>query len=126
MRRIAPVFLASFLLASVATGVEAQDRGGRAAQQAAPAQGFTDLERQVLSRFFSRNRVEVQSLPPGIARNLARGKPLPPGIAKRSLPPALVAELPQRSGVEITIFGDRIVLLEASGVVVDVIGGILR
>ena len=29
-------------------------------------------------------------------------------------------------GVEVSIFGDRIVLLEASGVVVDILEGILR
>jgi hypothetical protein len=125
MARIASVFTACFLLALAATGVEAQDRGPRAAE-AAPAQGFTDLERQLITRFFTQNRVQVESLPPGVARNLARGKPLPPGIAKRALPPALVAELRPRSGFEITIVGDRIVLLEASGLVVDVIAGILR
>ena len=49
-----------------------------------------------------------------------------PGIAKRALPAALVADLPRRSGVQITIFGDRIVLLEASGLVVDVLENVFQ
>ena len=126
MRRVAPVLLAVLLLAFGATGLEAQDRERRAVQQAAPAEGFTERERELIAGFFTRNRVEVQRLPPGIARNLARGKPLPPGIAKRSLPEALLVELPVRSGFEVTIFGDRIVLLEAGGLVVDVLEGIVR
>ena len=126
MHRIAPVFLAGLLLAFVAAGVEAQDRDRRAVQREAPAEGFTVQEKELIVGFFTRNRVEAQRLPPGIARNLARGKPLPPGIAKRALPQALVVELPVRSGFEVTIFGDRIVLLEASGLVVDVLEGIPR
>jgi hypothetical protein len=126
MHRIAPVLLVGLVLAFPATGVEAQDRGPRAGQQATPAEGFSAQERDLIARFFTRNTIQVQRLPPGIARNLARGKPLPPGIAKRALPQALVVELPIRSGFEVTIFGDRIVLLEASGLVVDVLDGILR
>jgi hypothetical protein len=49
---------------------------------------------------------------------------LPPGIAKKQIPADLKARLPSRVGVEVTIFGDRIVLLEASGVVVDILDGI--
>lgn len=126
MHRVAPVLLAVLLLVFGAIGVEAQDRERRAVQQAAPAEAFSEREREIIASFFTRNRVEAQSLPPGIARNLARGKPLPPGIAKRSLPEALLVELPVRSGFEVTIFGDRIVLLEAGGLVVDVLEGIVR
>ena len=36
----------------------------------------------------------------------------------------LQAQLPTRVGVEVSIFGDRIVLLEASGLVVDILEGI--
>ena len=87
---------------------------------------FSDAERQIIVEYFSAHKTEVEPLPPGIARNLARGKALPPGIAKRRLPAELVARLPAREGVEfeVTIFGDRIVLLEASGLVVDILEGI--
>src|SRR5574342_170205 len=80
---------------------------------------FSDAERRIIVDYFARNRYQAKRLPPGIARNLARGKPLPPGIAKTRLPNGLVALLPPRSGFEISIFGDRVVLLQAN-VVVDV------
>lgn len=88
--------------------------------------GFSATERQIITEYFAGHRHEHQSLPPGIAKNLARGKPLPPGIAKRQLPEDLATRLPRRTGVEVAIFGDRIVLLEASGVVVDVLEGVFR
>jgi hypothetical protein len=74
-----------------------------------------------ITAYFTTHTYTAEALPPGIVRKLARGKPLPPGIAKRSLPRDLVATLPTRDGFEITIFGDRIVLLEASGLVVDIL-----
>jgi hypothetical protein len=88
--------------------------------------GFSVTERQIIGEYFAGHRYDPQPLPPGIAKNLARGKPLPPGIAKRQLPEILVAQLPRRTGVEVAIFGDRIVLLEASGLVVDVLEGVFR
>jgi len=88
--------------------------------------GFSTTERQIIAEFFGMHRYEAQVLPPGIAKNLARGKRLPPGIAKRPIPSGLQAQLPTRVGVEVSIFGDRIVLLEASGLVVDILEGILR
>lgn len=88
--------------------------------------GFSVAERQIVAEFFATNRHEVEALPPGIARNLARGKRLPPGIAKRQIPSALQVQLPTRVGVEVSIFGDRIVLLEASGLVVDILEGIFN
>jgi len=87
---------------------------------------FSNAERQIFVDYFSAHEIEVEPLPPGIAKNLARGKALPPGIAKRRLPTDLLARLPAREGVEfeVTIFGDRIVLLEAGGLVVDILEGI--
>ena len=81
---------------------------------------FTVGERDVIAKYFAAHRYKAQRLPPGIAKNLARGKPLPPGIAKRQLPAPLVAELPRRSGVEIAIYGDRLVLLNDRGLVLDI------
>lgn len=126
-RPMVPVFVIAAALA-FASGLEAQARSPNAQNASAPAQpaGFSTSERQIIFEFFSRERYRAQPLPPGIAKNLARGKPLPPGIAKKQIPVRLRERLPTRSGVEISIFGDRIVLLEASGAVVDVLGGVFR
>ena len=87
---------------------------------------FSSDEKRTMTDYFARHPANTKPLPPGIAKNLARGKPLPPGIAKTRLPAdAMQALPPRRDGAEITIFGDRIVLLEASGLVVDVLAGIL-
>ena len=86
--------------------------------------GFSVGERQSIADYFTRHPYAVEALPPGIVKKLARGKPLPPGIAKRALPRDLVAALPVRDGFEISICGDRIVLLEASGLIVDILEGI--
>jgi hypothetical protein len=127
--RTATLVLSVFLLVlPLATTVSAQDTGqgnqrsSTAAVQA--ASGFSSSERQVITAYFTTHIYTPEALPPGIAKKLARGKPLPPGIAKRSLPRDLVVELPPREGFEITIFGDRIVLLEAGGLVVDILTGI--
>ena len=125
---------ASLILAALALGVSAPAalaQHGRPPkpqqeQHNQPAQGFTSSERELISAYFSKHAEDVTPLPPGIAKNLARGKPLPPGIAKRQLPAALKRELPQREGLEVTIFGDRVVLLEASGVVVDILADIFK
>lgn len=88
--------------------------------------GFSTTERQIIVEFFATHRQEARALPPGVAKNLARGKRLPPGIAKRPIPSPLQAQLPPRVGVEVSIFGDRIVLLEASGVVIDILEGVFH
>jgi hypothetical protein len=130
MKRFAVIsalaMLAGFTLTS---DLQAQRGRGRQKETEVRVQqsvGFTVAERRIVAEFFTTHRQEVEALPPGIARNLARGKRLPPGIAKRQIPSALHAQLPTRVGVEVSIFGDRIVLLEASGVVVDILEGIFR
>jgi hypothetical protein len=107
---------------------EAQNRDRRAVQPKSQteAAGFTAVERQAILQYFARNRMEVQALPPGIARNLQRGKPLPRGIAKRALPQGLQSTLPAREGLEVSILGDRVVLLQASGLVVDILEGVFK
>jgi hypothetical protein len=95
------------------------DKSPNSAAQA--VSGFSASERQTIADYFTKNAYTVEALPPGIVKKLARGKPLPPGIAKRSLPRDLATALPARDGFEIAIFGDRIVLLEASGLVVDIL-----
>ena len=113
-----------------AENATAQDRqrgrGQRSQAVEVSVEVFSRAERQIFVDYFAQHEFEVQPLPPAIARNLARGKPLPPGIAKRQLPTDLAARLPSRAGVavDVTICGDRIVLLEASGLVVDILEGI--
>lgn len=118
-------------VAALTLAPEVQAQNGKAKEKKVAAQsqqpaGFSKAERQIIVEFFVGHSYEVQPLPPGIAKNLARGKPLPPGIAKKRIPSELKARLPSRAGVEISIFGDRIVLLEASGLVVDVLEGIFH
>lgn len=115
------------LLFAVTAGMTNAAAQERAAPQAAP--GFSQVERETIRAFFASHRHEAKPLPPGIAKNLQRGKALPPGIAKQQLPAVLVEQLPPRDAeakVEISIFGDRIVLLEASGLVVDILEDVFK
>jgi hypothetical protein len=117
------------MLAFLAVAPSAAAQQSRKTEQIASAQvsvavGFSTAERRIVTDYFAEHRFDAKPLPPGIAKNLARGKPLPPGIAKQRVPDALRAQLPSRTGVEISIVGDRIVLLEASGLVVDILEGI--
>ena len=114
---------------SVTSDLRAQQGRGRrneAEVRVQQSDGFSVRERQIVAEFYAINRQEAEMLPPGIARNLARGKRLPPGIAKRQIPAELAEQFPARAGFEVSIFGDRIVLLEASGLVVDILEGILH
>jgi hypothetical protein len=126
MRPATVVLSALLLVLTLAATASAQGKGpeGRKKPTAAVTVGFSSGETQVITAYFSTHSYTPEALPPGIAKKLARGKPLPPGIAKRSLPQELVAELPTKEGFEISIFGDRIVLLEAGGLVVDILAGI--
>lgn len=130
MRRTATLTL-GILIALWGLAPDALAQRGQKPKAKEPAAGaavsvtFSDGERRIIVDYYTRNAYRARPLPPGIARNLARGKPLPPGIAKQRLPSGLVALLPPRSGFEITIFGDRVVLLQAN-VVVDVMAGVFR
>jgi hypothetical protein len=125
--RLVPFFLAAVALAVLVPAAGAQQgQKSKKDQPSPPASGFSAAERETIAAYFAAHGHEVRALPPGTAKNLARGKPLPPGIAKRQLPADLRAQLAARVGFEITIFGDRIVLLEASGLVVDILDGIFR
>jgi hypothetical protein len=125
MRPATLVLAVLLLLLPLAATASAQNNGRGKQKNSTPVAqvtaGFSFSERQAITAYFTTHTYTAEALPPGIVRKLARGKPLPPGIAKRSLPRDLVATLPSREGFEITIFGDRIVLLEASGLVVDIL-----
>jgi hypothetical protein len=99
------------------------ERNRSKAQPAAPTT-YTTVERNVIINYYRTHRVEVKPLPPGIARNLARGKPLPPGIAKQRIPADLSSRLVVRSGFQSLIIGDKIVLIDPVGIVVDILSEI--
>ena len=128
MPRAAILLGLALAFASFASSADAQQSDKRRPQDkpAQTPQRFSEAERDIIAAYFTQHAQEAKPLPRGIAKNLARGKPLPPGIASQRLPEKLVAELPSRAGAEITIFGNRIVLLEASGLVVDIIEGIFK
>lgn len=120
--------LAAGLLVILGVQAAAQqpERNRSKAQPAAPAvpTTYTTVERNVITNYYRTHRVEVKPLPPGIARNLARGKPLPPGIAKQRIPADLSSRLVVRSGYQSLIIGDKIVLLDPVGIVVDILSEI--
>lgn len=120
---IRTALMAVFVLLVGVTGATAQE------QAAKPASGFSQAERETIRAYFAEHRFDAKPLPPGIAKNLQRGKALPPGIAKQQVPAALIEHLPPRESdakVEISIFGDRVVLLEASGVVIDILEEVFK
>jgi len=120
-------FLTYSLALALVMAPSAANAQGNKARSDGVQVGFTSAEQHIIEVYFQSNPTSVQPLPPGIVKRLQRGKPLPPGIAKRQLPAALVSEMPPRDDgveLEVTIFGDRIVLLEASGLIVDVLEGI--
>ncbi len=105
---------------------EAQGRGKGKRAQAPVSAGFTAAERDLVVRYYADHPYAAKPLPPGIAKKLARGKPLPPGLAKRALPAELATQLPPRTGLEVSIVGDRVVLLDAQGLVVDLLVHVFR
>lgn len=108
--------------------LQAQERGGKKKVRAQKERSavLSVSEREIIVEFFHEHSYQVTALPPGIAKRLARGKPLPPGIAKKQIPARLRARLSLPTGVEISVVGDRIVLLDASGLVIDILEGVLE
>ena len=82
-------------------------------------------ERLILAEYFATQVREVEELPPVVVGFLVRGRRLPPGVSKTPMPEGLREQYPVRAGYEVLIFGDRIVLLDANGIVVDILEGIL-
>jgi len=81
---------------------------------------ISEDERRILRDYFATHRLAARPLPPGIAKNIAVGKPLPPGISKRYLPQPVLVQLPVYPGYSRYIVGGNVVLLDQSGVVVDI------
>lgn len=86
---------------------------------------FVEADRGVFREYYRTRREAMKPLPPGIAKNLARGKPLPPGIVKTRVPDAVLVQLPWRPrDYSVFLVGDRIVLLNANGLVADILDSI--
>jgi len=83
---------------------------------------FRDSDRDAFRDYYRAHTTEVKPLPPGIAKNLARGKPLPPGIARTRVPDVVLVKLPWRPpGYTFFLVGDRVVMLDAKGLVADIL-----
>jgi Ni/Co efflux regulator RcnB len=105
--------------------------------------GFTELEKQIIEKYFKKTDTETspnknkekknkdlppglakkEKLPPGLAKQLERNGTLPPGLAKRDLPDDLNAKLTDPAeGLERTIVDNAVVLVEkATGRIVDIL-----
>lgn len=119
-----------------------------AAVDKAIEEGFSELEKQVIEKYFKDTKKESESsegsnkknkkkkdkglppglakkekLPPGLAKQLEKNGTLPPGLAKRELPDDLNAKLPDPvEGLERTIVDNAVVLVEkATGRIVDIL-----
>jgi hypothetical protein len=122
MGKATQLALATALLVAFASPVLAQhpqkEKGPKKKQAVVTV--FREPDRGVFRDYYRVHRAEVKSLPPGIAMNLARGKPLPPGIARTRVPQEVLVRLPARpAGYEVFLVGDRVVMLDRRGLVVD-------
>ena len=68
------------------------------------------------------------SLPPGLQKQLDKNGRLPPGLAKRALPNELTSKLPERTvDQDVVVVEKDVVLMDkATGVILDVIKGVVR
>ncbi len=108
--------------------------------------GFTELEKQIIDKYFKKINTETNSnetqnkkknkkkglppglakkekLPQGLAKQLEKNGTLPPGLAKRDLPADLESELPDPvEGLERAIVDNTVVLVEkATGRIIDIL-----
>ena len=112
------VFLAG--LASPAVAQRPDKAKGPKKPTAVVVTVFREPDRGAFRDYYRTRRSEVRALPPGIAKNLARGKPLPPGIDRTRVPDAILVRLPARpAGYEVFLVGDRVVMLDRRGLVMD-------
>lgn len=86
-----------------------------------PPQRVSDDELRIIRDYYRTNRSGLKPLPPGIAKNLERGKPIPPGIARTRLPERLYTRLTPRPGYEWILAGDRLLLVDRRGLLVDLV-----
>ena len=123
-------WLVLILALTVVAPLTAQEKGNKGKPQHEKEKGKEDEKakddaseaaKRELKSYYEKGGVKPKDLPPGIAKNLQRGKPLPPGIQKTRVPDGLAVKLPKRPGEEWAMFGDRLVSLDKSGLVKEII-----
>jgi hypothetical protein len=139
------IVFSSFSLFTISVATFADTGAVNAAVDKAIEGGFSELEKQVIEKYFKRANSESveteeknkkdkgkglppglakkEKLPPGLAMQLEKNGTLPPGLAKRDLPEDLNAELPDPvEGLERAIVDNAVVLVEkATGKIVDIL-----
>ena len=128
MSRTRLFVLAMTALAIASLPAAAQGRG-KGKEKSAPAATREDTrmgrvtsdEIRTIHDYYKTNRIETKPLPPGIAKNLLRGKPIPPGIERTRVSVDLVSKLTPRPGFAWFVVGDRLVLVDADGRIVDIV-----
>src|ERR1041385_2351474 len=122
--RSALVILALLALPALASPGAAQgpnkDREKRGKKEEKEHRKIGERARKMLRDYFHAHHYEVRPLPPGLAREIVIGRPLPPGIRKRYLPRPVLVEVPVYRGYTRYIVGGNVVLVDRSGVVVDI------
>ncbi len=93
-------------------------------------------ERALIGDYVRKAKASPQGLPPGLAgrplspglqKHIDRTGRLPPGLEKRRLPSGLLGQLPPRTGQDYRVVGNDVVLIEiATGLILDIIQGVLR
>lgn len=86
---------------------------------------FRAGDRDVFHNYYRTHRLVVTPLRPEVAVLVVRGKPLPPGIVRTRLAPDLLVLVPiPAPGYSYAIVGNRIVMIDAGGLVEDILDGI--
>ena len=92
----------------------------QAHERGAARRASTD-ETRAIHDYYRTHEGEVKPIPPGILRNLVRGKPMPSGIERTRIPDDLNVLLYPRPSATWYAVGDRLVLVDASGRVIDIV-----
>jgi hypothetical protein len=86
-----------------------------------PAGVATETEIRIIREYYVAKGLRPKPLPPGIAKNLARGRKVPPGLLRMRVPDDLVAKLPPRAGMQWSVAGNVVLLVDGSNVVRDIL-----
>ncbi len=119
---IITLFIATFFI-GFSPALTAGDMATAAVEKAIDA-GFSELERQIIERYFGGYPAEEeQEMDETKSSKKGKKKGLPPGLAKRELPEDLDQQLPEPAeGFERTIVENAVVLVEkATGRIADII-----
>lgn len=87
---------------------------------------LTEVEIAIIRDWYTGARAP-KPLPRGQLQRLEVGKPLPRGIIRTRLDPQLAGKLPARESSRVVVLlGDRIGLVDAAGILLDLVGLIPR